>query len=250
MNRSSVIGRLTLTGLATLAAATVPIGTASATAHLSCGAVVTTDVRLTADITDCPASGLIVGADGITIDLAGHTISGHGVGAGIDNSAGHDRLTLRNGTLTGFVFGVHLFDTTDTQLRRLHATGNSIGFVIEQSSNVTLERSAATTNEAVGVEMTFGDGNTTSRVRASSNGIGGIVDRFSNGSTHDRNDLIANTGPGLLLERVTDSTVSRNRSTANNGDGIALTSTETVTVTANVAIANAGFGIVAPGRHG
>jgi hypothetical protein len=55
--------------------------------------VLTTDVRLTADLRNCHGSGLIVGASGSTIDLAGYVIGGNGSGAGIDNEAGHD-LTM------------------------------------------------------------------------------------------------------------------------------------------------------------
>ncbi|HEV2931190.1 MAG TPA: right-handed parallel beta-helix repeat-containing protein, partial [Propionibacteriaceae bacterium] len=82
---------------------------------LGCGAVVTSSVTLAADLLDCPGDGLVVGASGITVDLNGHTISGQIISGGspdqvgIDNSGGHDGVTIRNGTIRYFDRGgVHL----------------------------------------------------------------------------------------------------------------------------------------------
>src|SRR6185437_8148829 len=46
-------------------------------ASLSCGQVIKQSVKLS-DNLDCTSDGLIVGADGITIDLNGHTLNGPG----------------------------------------------------------------------------------------------------------------------------------------------------------------------------
>src|SRR3954471_12291082 len=46
--------------------------------QLKCGDTVTEDVVLEADLKDCPRHGLTVGANGVTIDLNGHTIAGDG----------------------------------------------------------------------------------------------------------------------------------------------------------------------------
>lgn len=71
---------------------------------LTCGDTVTHDTTLTGDLLDCSGDGLVIGADGITVDLNGHTISGRIIlggsldQVGIDNR-GHDGLTIRNGIL-------------------------------------------------------------------------------------------------------------------------------------------------------
>ena len=73
---------------------------------VTCGQVVKADLTLTKDL-DCStvdSGGLVVGKDGITIDLNGHTISGAGASAlneGIENE-GHDEVTIRGGVITGF----------------------------------------------------------------------------------------------------------------------------------------------------
>jgi hypothetical protein len=69
-----------------------------------CGSAVSGSFVLTHNIY-CSGDGLIVSADGTTIDLAGHTISG-GSGIGIRNDSGRANLTVRNGTIEGFATGV------------------------------------------------------------------------------------------------------------------------------------------------
>src|SRR5205807_7217598 len=68
-----------------------------------CGDLIAQDTILTADLY-CPgASGLFVQGDA-TLDLGGHTISGSGVGEGVGASLG--ALTIRNGTISGFQYGI------------------------------------------------------------------------------------------------------------------------------------------------
>src|SRR5438309_12014566 len=43
---------------------------------LPCGTVITKDTTLQADITGCTGDGLVIGADHVTLDLNGHTVSG------------------------------------------------------------------------------------------------------------------------------------------------------------------------------
>jgi hypothetical protein len=107
------------------------IGPARAQA-LGCGATVTQDVTLTADLLDCPGDGLVVGAAGITVDLNGHTVSGRIISGGdpgqvgIDNSGGHDDVTIRNGTVRDFARGgVHLSGPTATGSRTCRWTSST-----------------------------------------------------------------------------------------------------------------------------
>lgn len=88
-----------------LAAVALP-ASASATPAVTCGQVVTADLTLKQDL-DCSAGGnggLVVGADDITIDLDGHTITGAGAldgYEGIENE-GYDHVTIKNGTIERF----------------------------------------------------------------------------------------------------------------------------------------------------
>jgi parallel beta-helix repeat protein len=139
---------------------------------LSCGDTVTTDTTLRADLTGCPAEGLLIGADRITLDLNGHTISGSFSGAaGIDNSAGHDGVTIKNGTVRNFTNGVVLLE---------HATGNRV-------QRLTL----ASDNSSEGADN-------------------GVLIFDSDHNRIERNS-ISGAGNGVFLGNTTDSTVDRNR---------------------------------------
>jgi len=91
--------------------------------HISCGDTITSDVKLDADLTNCPGDGLVIGADNITVDLDGHTIDGNGTAPtecdrdaaldrdavldeGLDASAGHQGLTIRHGSVQEFDVGI------------------------------------------------------------------------------------------------------------------------------------------------
>ena len=118
---------------------------------LSCGDVVTHSLVLTKDLVDCPGNGLVVGADGITIDLNGHTISGRFVGGdfcqpkclfgshGVDNSGGFDGITVRNGTINQFREGVYLIDTSGSRVQDVVYPG--VGPQYFDRSGVFLARS-------------------------------------------------------------------------------------------------------------
>ena len=51
---------------------------------VACGATITSDTKLRADLTNCPGDGLVIGKDGITLDLGRRTIDG----TGADGSTG------------------------------------------------------------------------------------------------------------------------------------------------------------------
>ena len=67
-----VIASLTL-GLASDAYASKPV-------HAACGQTITADTTLNSDLTNCTGPGITIGADDITLDLNGHTITGKGKG--------------------------------------------------------------------------------------------------------------------------------------------------------------------------
>lgn len=76
-----------------------------------CGASITEDTTLTADIGPCSRHGLVVEADGVTLDLGGHTINGDAFArSGADKAGillkGVRGVTVRNGTVVGFDAGV------------------------------------------------------------------------------------------------------------------------------------------------
>ena len=70
---------------------------------LACGSVLTQDTTLEADVYCYSGSALVIGAPGITLDLAGHQVRSGGPPdvdwTGIDNTGGHENVIVKNGTV-------------------------------------------------------------------------------------------------------------------------------------------------------
>ena len=102
--------------LAATIAATIVIPAAGAAPLPACGDVVTQNVTLTKSLKNC-ASGLVVGADNVTIDLNGYTIKGLGTAAGVGiDAADHTGITLKNGKITDFAEGIKLFNVSNSTI--------------------------------------------------------------------------------------------------------------------------------------
>ncbi len=88
-------------GCLALGASTAGAGGAAA---LQCGATLTKSTKLTADLLRCPGTALVIGADGITVNLNGHTISGTNAagGEGIANDGHAGVRIVGGGKITDF----------------------------------------------------------------------------------------------------------------------------------------------------
>jgi parallel beta-helix repeat protein len=116
----AVLGAATLAGLSAAQALAN---------HVQCGDVITQDTTLDSDLIDCPGVALVVGADNITLDLAGHTISAP---SSAITGEGHRGVAIENGRVRGD--GIELSDVHQTRLSNLelarlllsHSTQNRV----------------------------------------------------------------------------------------------------------------------------
>ncbi len=143
----SMRARAGLVGILVAAGLLAPGGAQAAPVTLTCGQVVTQDVVLAADVSCGPSNspGLVVGADGITIDLNGHSVSawifaGHTGGTGIVNE-GHDGVTIRNGSVGGAI-GISLEGASANRVVGVGA-GGFIGIYISGGSGNIVRDSSA-----------------------------------------------------------------------------------------------------------
>ena len=118
-----------------LAGATAVGGGRAWASQVSCGETITADTTLEQDLVNCPNHGIVIGADGITLDLNGHLVDGDGTpAANCDNQKepcdfglfndGHDGVTVRDGSVREFAAGV-LFGTTSGRARNNRVLGVS-----------------------------------------------------------------------------------------------------------------------------
>ena len=107
------------------------VGSEPAAASLTdlCGASVVADLKLDHDVA-CPGNGPSVAADGIRIDLNGHTISGSGVGSGID-VAGRGDVRITGGIIRNFFAGVRIADSSGVVVRDTVFIANTDGIDVQ-----------------------------------------------------------------------------------------------------------------------
>jgi len=102
---------------------------------IACGATLLEDLRLEEDLI-CAGDGIIVGADGIKINLNGHSITGPGIGNGILVRDLHD-ITIFGGTVQGFQAGIMVATSAGVVIKDNHFTQNREAvFLAGASGNV------------------------------------------------------------------------------------------------------------------
>lgn len=208
-----------------------------------CGTVITASTTLQHNVGPCTGDGLIVGADNITLNLNGFTVSGlpgvpqpDGTGAGvlIDNRTG---VTVTNGTITEFDGGVEIIrgplNTT---------TGRYVGSHVVTNLKISDNVGSLVSRWGEGVGTWRSDGNTISGNTMHRNGpYGGVglyfeadpdprfVDEGSNGNTVENNTIsddqlvAADQQIGIRVEPGSSNNIVRNnRVSGSKVDGIAV----------------------------
>jgi parallel beta-helix repeat protein len=228
--------------------------TPTTTTNAACGQVIEGHVELNSDL-NCSGDGLIVGADGTTIRLNGHTIRGLGtdsskVGISVVNKDGV-RIEGK-GTIERFQAGILLSgaEGTSIKLMMLRAnqigvfsigtgglqsmqniiTKNNIGFTSQSSNALKLTQNLITANQLVGITLNTTDNSLISKndVRESHNGI--FVDPESNGNRIESNDLFENgvdlnNANGLAIN-VNSNSFSANNCETSNPSGLCIAGTK------------------------
>lgn len=165
----------------TIALAVAALGTAPATAaargheRVACGDTITHDTRLKANLVNCPGTGLIIGADGITLDLAGHTIDGDGAGDDVGIATeGRRRVTIEGGTVRQFTEGVLVARSHGVVVRRLTSAGHGHGGITVGDSRGVLVADNVVGDGGAGIIITRSESVDVRANRVSGMVFGGI----------------------------------------------------------------------------
>ena len=246
----------------------VPAAPATA-AVVSCGTVVTTSITLTSDLGPCPGDGLIAGADNITIDLGGYTISGTGSGAGV-RVAQRDGVTVTRGTIEGFHTGVVLDESTDSTVSKLVLRDNLRGVNLAGSDGNLVEKNTILDSGLDAIRLGLSADNLVSKNTLSGNVFGIGVADFSTGNLVEKNVIRDTVGFGVAVFSDSDSNriekndvqrtlqgdginvsfdsdltlIFKNVANLNSDDGIDTDNPQT-TITGNIANNNGDLGIEA-----
>ncbi|MFX0007132.1 MAG: ABC transporter substrate-binding protein [Candidatus Hermodarchaeota archaeon] len=96
--------------------------------------LITTDYTLTSDMYFEEGNGLIIGADGITINGNGHKIIGSGNGSGV-LSINHYSVTIKNLTIQNFHTGISIYDGDHNNITVNYISDNKIGIILSSTLN-------------------------------------------------------------------------------------------------------------------
>ncbi len=151
------------------------------TQSVACGDSVTVDVRLTGTLNCDHGPGLTAGADGITIDLAGHTLLNSGITSSFDD------VTVRNGTVSGGA--LVLDDAARNRIADVEVTSASGSYAVSITGGTgNVVRGGSATARGAGLVVLGSPGTIVSGER-----LEGLVDSgaaiFSNGVTVTRNRI-------------------------------------------------------------
>jgi parallel beta-helix repeat protein len=211
-------------------------GSQALASHVGCGDKITADTRLDSDLVDCPNNGIVIGADGVTLNLNGHTIDGDGnllatcprdkiCDDGVV-SVGHDGVTVAGGSVREFAVGVLVGGARRTRLMGLSSSRNRFpGVVIFNSRRTvvrdsTVARNGLHTDEAGIVLFHSPDG----RILHNSFRHNGDIGMFVDGSNRNRiegNLFSRNPEAAILMEGGSGNEMRGNR-LSRNGEGITV----------------------------
>ena len=229
------------------------VGEAPVAANVFCGQKIMRSTRVMNDLTDCLWDGIVVGAPNITIDLDGHTIDGKGIGSGIRND-GHDNVTIRNGKVFEFDWGVSLnVGTQRTIVEGLTLERNQESAIVlgnrgENDPALGLptppELPASFDSEVVG--------NTLRNNTVVANDQGIWLTNKATDNVIRGNAIAANGHQGVWLERAHDNLIEDNEIRGTSGPGVELEGSTNNSVVDNLLEENSGGGValgVTSGLH-
>lgn len=266
--------RLNLSLVAMLITTTLASGSARAAEPLTCGAVVTQDVTLEANLADCPGDGLVVGRSGITIDLNGYAIRGipdenqpGTAGIRIDH---HDDVNIEGQGLEGseiahFEVGVLLNRAGGNRVRGLNVRSLSHNFFLHRSDGNRIEDNSAAfagiddngpcnPGDPAGIFLSRSDGNHV-RGNTAQLGLYGITLVRSHHNWIEHNQAApwwsdGNECEGIALFHSDHNRVADNTAANNNPHGIYVSKHSDGNVLAhNVTFQNADEGIHVDNRR-
>lgn len=231
-----------------------------------CGQIVTTSIRLANDLVNCPGDGLVIGASHITVDLAGHSISGVNArgSEGIADD-GHGNVLIQNGTIKRFFLnGVGLRSAPHSvvshmTIRQIGAGGGesdaSAGVQLKNSPYSSVVGSAVSNDvsafQSDGVDVLSSQGSTIRGNALTNNAWDGMVVLFSPETRVIGNVLKGNKNQGFELNQGSDrSSVIGNYAANNADDGLIVGAVSGLRVENNILQGNPDGGLFMFDLHG
>jgi large repetitive protein len=205
------------------------VGQASA-AQVNCGDTITADTTLHQSLVNCANNGIVIGANGVTLNLNGHRIDGDGTpAAGCDPETefcdigvvndGHDGVTVKHGSVREFLYGVFVGRARHNRVLGISSSKNFFfGFYVAGSARSLVRNSSGSRNPAPEGDGLGLFGSHRVRIVHSSFRRNGLGIHVAFDSTHNlirRNRLSRNADFAILVE-ADRNRIRRNRCVRNS----------------------------------
>ncbi len=195
-------------------------------AEVNCGQIIMQSTRVLNDLVDCGGHGLIVGAPGITIDLDGHIVDGMGLDSGILNN-GHDDVTIKNGLVTQYLYGVQLNPgTARNVVHSMRFEANEEAAIAlsdaDEGPDGNLIRDNSIVGNEVGIALYTGTKHAVIRGNelAANQGEGGILGEFVSNILIEDNQIGMSGGAGIFMIGGGNNIIRENTIRESGGYGV------------------------------
>ena len=186
----------------------------------NCGDIITQDTVLDHDLLNCSGNGLVIGADNITLDGNGHTISGalaeetYGI-----YSNGKSGINIRNCIITNFDLGMRFDSVSNSTIANNLIMNNTDGAFLYGSSSNVFHGNIVSGNKNSGLSMyVYSNNNTIFNNTISNNGENGFQMLASYYNTFFNNTLNNNV-VGFYLSTAASCNTFFDNLVVNNVDG-------------------------------
>lgn len=249
MKGPNLIQHIWLAGVLSLLAIAFFMASPLPAQAISCGDTITKDTKLTTNLTHCTSTGITIGANNITLDCKGHTITGTNEqsSAGI-NISSQTGVIIKNCKVTGFASG--FFGNSNGLLIKNEANLNVVGFDFLGDNNI-LQNNAANNNNGEGIFISGNNNLLQGNTLNNNDGRGITVGGVSSNNTITGNTVSNNGLDGIFLAgqpgEPTEGNVLSSNTVSNNGlAGILVEGSSDNTIINNTASNNfIGFEIIA-----
>lgn len=194
----------------------------SSAAAVVCGETLTASVVLDADLLCPTGNGLVIGADGVTIDLGGHTLTGDNASdsVGIENAGGFDAVTVKNGTIRSFETQIRMMGGEGHVVRNVQLRSGDRSIRFEGTRFGKIVKVAALNPDGTAIQITGDDHQISQAVilRPISTGI-----RIAgNRNKVAKSTIVRPSGPGIYLVGGEQNVFSGNTISVGQSEGIRL----------------------------
>jgi parallel beta-helix repeat protein len=216
-------------------------------APVACGSTITSSTTLKADIGPCPGAGIVIGKNGITLNCAGHVITGSNLAYGVDLT-GRSGVTVKKCVVEDFDDGFYLSGSSNNKLVKNTAESDGDGFYLFSSTWNMLTSNTADGNTYYGFALSGScSGNTLkSNVANQNNDAGFILFELTASNkliknTADQNLGGGSSGYGFEVEGSSGQKLTSNTADSNNY-GFYVTSSMSNKLGSNLAYGNEVYG--------